>query len=75
VRLVEAVGGEAAELAEDLLRDLAVGTQRRRLLDEGAADLSISSRDRSWVMARRSMSASARLKPATAEATSMTCSW
>ena len=38
VRLVEAVGGEPAELAEDLVGHLLRGAARHRLLDEVAAD-------------------------------------
>ena len=38
MRLVEAVGGEPAELAEDLVGDLLRGAARHRLLDEVAAD-------------------------------------
>ncbi len=76
MRLVEAVGGEPAELAEDLVGHapceapsaIAFSTKLRPMA-------SISSMERSWVMVRRSRSASARLKPATAAATSMTCSW
>ncbi len=38
VRLVEAVGGEPAQLAEDLVGDLLRGAARHRLLDKVAAD-------------------------------------
>jgi len=39
VSLVEAVGGETAELAEDLFRSRPFHAARHRLLDEGAPDL------------------------------------
>ena len=76
MRLVEAVGGEAAQLAEDLFGRRSRSTPRATAFSTKVRPISsISSIERSCVIARRSRSASASLKPATADATSMTCSW